>query len=85
MPAKLTVTCLIHSIDERDSNNYIIRETIGIIRREDNTPMNIKVISFVPKNKLVPRWVSLFEAGNVLRLTGKFALDDPPHEMLEVS
>ena len=27
MPAKLTVTCLIHSIDERDSNNYIIRET----------------------------------------------------------
>ena len=27
MPTKLTVTCLIHSIDERDSNNYIIRET----------------------------------------------------------
>ena len=47
--------------------------------------MNIKVTSFVPKNKLIPRWVPLFEAGNVLRLTGKFALDDPPHEMLEVN
>ena len=72
MPVKLTVACLIHSINERDSNiNYIIIEAIAVIRREDNTPMSIKVTSFIPKNKLVPRCVPLFKAGNVLRLTGK--------------
>jgi len=75
MPVKLTVACLIHSINERDSNiNYIIIEAIAVIRREDNTPMSIKVTSFIPKNKLVPRWVLLFKAGNVLRLTGNILL-----------
>jgi len=84
MPAKLIVVCLIHSINEKDSSNYIIREAIAVVRREDNTPMNIKVTSFVPKDDLAPRWVPLFIPGNVLRFTGKFALDDPPHEILEV-
>jgi len=29
MPAKLIVEYLIHSINEKDSSNYIIRETIA--------------------------------------------------------
>ncbi len=72
MPAKLTFVCLIHSVNERDSTNYIIREGITVVRKEDNNSMELKITSFVPKNSSAPRWVPLFEADNVLRITEKF-------------
>jgi hypothetical protein len=85
MPAKLSLICLIHSVIERDSSNYIVREANAIIRKEDNTPMDFKVISFVPKTQSAPRWIPLFESGDVLRLTGKFALDEESsHGSLQV-
>jgi hypothetical protein len=85
MPAKLTFICLIHSVNEKDSSDYIIREAIAIVRKEDNKSMDIKVTSFIPKSSSSPRWVPLFEPGSVLRFTGKFMLDEePPHGILQV-
>lgn len=85
MPAKLTLICLIHSVNERDSKDYIIREAIGIIRKEDNTSMELKITSFIPKSSSAPRWVPLFEPDDVLKFTGKFSLnEEPPHGILEV-
>ncbi|CAG8740705.1 2996_t:CDS:1, partial [Funneliformis caledonium] len=40
MPAKLTFICVIHSVSEKDSLDYVIREAIGIIRREDNESLD---------------------------------------------
>jgi hypothetical protein len=60
MPAKLTFICLINSINERDSNDYIIREAVAVVRREDNKTINLKVTSFVPKASSVPRWTSIY-------------------------
>ena len=86
MPAKLTLICLIHSVVERDSIDYIIRKGVAVVRKEDNTIMDVKITSFIPKKTSVPKWVPNFESGDVLRLTGKFALDEePPHDsILEV-
>src|SRR3954452_5824029 len=85
MPAKLSLICLIHSVNERDSNNYVVREAAAIVRREDNTSMDLRVISFVPKDSSTPRWVPLFESGSVLKLTGKFTIDVESHtNVLEV-
>ncbi len=48
--------------------------------------MDIKVTAFFPKNYAIPRRVPLFAYGNILRFTGKFALnEEPPHDILEVS
>ncbi len=85
MPAKLTFISIVHSVIERDSSNYTIRDAIVVVRNENNTTMDIKLTAFTPKENSVPRWVPLFEPGNVLRFTGKFALDDElPHNTLEV-
>jgi len=43
MPAKISLICLIHSDNEKDSSNYIIRESTAIIRREENTSMDLRV------------------------------------------
>jgi hypothetical protein len=40
MTAKLTFISLIHSVAERDSAKYTIREAITIVRKEDNTMMH---------------------------------------------
>ncbi|CAG8775585.1 12795_t:CDS:1, partial [Rhizophagus irregularis] len=70
---KLTLICVIHSTVERESNNFIIKETIGIMRKEDNTTMNLKLISFL-------KWIPDFTSGDVIRFTGKFSLnEEPPH------
>jgi len=50
MSAKLTLICLIHSVNEKDSTNYIIRETISVIRKEDNTSIDLKITSFISKS-----------------------------------
>ncbi|CAB4425957.1 unnamed protein product [Rhizophagus irregularis] len=34
IPAKLTLICEIHSIVEQESNNFITKETISIMRKE---------------------------------------------------
>ncbi|CAG8531486.1 6123_t:CDS:2 [Funneliformis caledonium] len=81
MPAKVSLICLVHSINEKDSTNYVIREAIIIVRREDNTSMELKVTSFIPKSSAVPRWIPLYNPENIVRLTGKFTLDKkPPHD-----
>ena len=85
MPAKLSLICLIHSINERDTNNYVVREAHAVVRKEDNTSMELKVVSFISKNSLAPKWVPLFQPGNVIRFTGKFVLEEePPHGTLQV-
>ena len=86
MPAKITFISLIHSIVERDTLKYTIREANSIVRKENNATMNIKVIAFFLKDESVPRQVPLFEPVNVLRFTGKFAIDDqsPNDALLEV-
>ncbi|CAB4414360.1 unnamed protein product [Rhizophagus irregularis] len=86
MPAKLSLLCLINSVSEKDSSNYIIREAIAIIRKEDNTSMDLKLTSFIPKSSSAPRWIPLFEPDNILRLTGKFILEEePPHGILQIT
>src|SRR5215471_13194329 len=86
MPAKISFICLIHSVNERDSINYVINEATAIVRMDNNTPMELKVTSFIPKTASAPRWVPLFKPDDVLRLTGKFALEEqPPHETLQVN
>ncbi|CAI2166009.1 11712_t:CDS:2 [Funneliformis geosporum] len=85
MPAKLTFICIIDSTNERDTLDYIVREVIGIIRREEDTNIDIKITAFYPKDSSVPRWVPLFVPENVLRFTGKFTLNElPPHNPLEL-
>ena len=85
MPAKLTFISIVHSVVERDSANYTIKDAVVVVRNDDNTTMEIKLTAFISKDKSVPRWVPLFEPGNVLRFTGKFALDDElPQTTLEV-
>ena len=85
MPAKITFISLVHSVTERDSTNYTIREATVVVRNEDNSTMDVKVTSFTPKDKSAPRWIPLFERGNVLRFTGKFAIENElPHSTLEV-
>ncbi len=85
MSAKLTFICLIYLINEKDSTNYIIKEVIGIIRKEDNTFMDLKITSFISKSTSTPRWIFVFIPENVLRLTGKFILEkEPPYGILEV-
>jgi hypothetical protein len=48
--------------------------------------MNLKMTAFFPKNSSVPKWIPDFTSGDVLRFTGKFALnEEPPHDgILEV-
>src|SRR2546430_8672125 len=53
-----SLICLIHLVNERDSNSYIIREASAIVRKEDNTSMDLKIVSFIPKISSVPRWRS---------------------------
>ena len=86
MPVKLSLICLIHSVNERDSMAYIIREGIAILRKEDNTMMDIKITSFIPKKNSVPKLITNFVSGDVLRLTGKFTLENEPlhNDILEV-
>ena len=85
MPAKLTLICLIHSVNEKDSTNYIIREAIGIVRKEDNISMDLRITSFIPKSTSALRWVPVFVPENVLRLIGKFIFEEEPsHSTLEV-
>ena len=74
MTAKITFVCVIHSIAEKDSKDYIIRESIAIIRKEDNINTDVKVVTFTSKNTSVPRWVPIFETGSVLRFTGNLLL-----------
>ncbi len=85
MSAKLTFICLIHSVNEKDSTNYIIRKAIRIIRKEDNTSIDLKITSFISKSTSTPRWVPVFIPENILRLTEKFILEEEPlHGILEV-
>ncbi|GET61666.1 hypothetical protein GLOIN_2v1783582 [Rhizophagus irregularis DAOM 181602=DAOM 197198] len=43
------------------------------MRKEDNTTMNLKLISFL-------KWIPDFTSGDVIRFTGKFSLnEEPPH------
>ncbi|GET00705.1 hypothetical protein GLOIN_2v1779967 [Rhizophagus clarus] len=84
MPVKLSLLCLIHSVSEKDSTNYIIREAITIVKKEDNTSMDLKIISFIPKSSSAPRWVTLFEPDNILRVIGKFIFEgERPHGILQ--
>ena len=65
MPAKFMLISLIHSVTERNNADYTIREAVGVIRKEDNTNMEVKVTSFFPKDDSAPRWIPIFEPGNV--------------------
>jgi len=78
MPAKLSFMCLVNSVTEKDSANYIIREGTAIVRTEDNKSLDLRITSFVPKTSLALRWVPIFTHGSVLRFTGKFYLEETP-------
>jgi len=55
MPAKITFICIIHSVKEKNTTDYIIREAIAIIRSEEKTSLNVKVTAFFLKNPNVSR------------------------------
>lgn len=54
MPAKFTFICIVHSVTERDTTDYIVREATVILRRETNANLELKIISFFPKNPRQP-------------------------------
>jgi len=56
----------------------LVRETTGVMRREEDVNMDLKITAFFPKNPSMPKWVPLFIPGNVLRFTGKFILNKQP-------
>jgi hypothetical protein len=68
---------------ERDSNNFVVKEAIAVVRK-DNTTMNFSC--FFSKKFFSSKVESRFSCGDVLRFTGKFALnEEPPHDdILEV-
>ncbi len=77
MPAKLTLICTIYSINERDTPNYIVRKTIGVMRREEDVNIDLKIMAFFLKNPLMPKRIPLFIFENVfLRFTGKFIFNE---------
>ncbi len=77
--------CIIHSIDKRNTTNYIIKKAISIIRREENVNMDVKIIVFFSKDLLIFKWIFLFVSENILRFTEKFILnEDPFHDLLEI-
>ena len=78
MPAKLTFICIIHSVSKKDFLDYVIREAIGIIRREDNESMDVRITAFFLKSSSTPKWVPIFIPENMLRFTGKYTLDENP-------
>ena len=85
MSAKLTLICLIHSVNEKDSTNYIIRETISVIRKEDNTSIDLKITSFISNLLLLQSVIPIFVFKNILKLIGKFTLKEKPsHDILKV-
>ncbi len=43
MPVKISTVCLIHSINEKDNTDLIIREAIAIIWKETNEVLEIKL------------------------------------------
>ncbi|CAB4421870.1 unnamed protein product [Rhizophagus irregularis] len=48
--------------------------------------MNLKIITFFPKNLSVPKWIPDFTSGDVVRFTGNFSLNEPPHDdILEIT
>ena len=49
MPAKLTFISIVHSVIERDSSNYTIRDAIVVVRNENNTTMDIKLTALLRK------------------------------------
>jgi hypothetical protein len=55
-----------------------VKEAIVVVRKDDNTTMNLKVIAFFPKNPSVPKWTPNFMSGDVLRFTEKFAFCKDP-------
>ncbi|CAG8680052.1 11869_t:CDS:2 [Funneliformis caledonium] len=85
MPAKFTLICIIHLIIEKGITEHIVREAIIILRRETNVNLELRIITFFPKNSQVPRWIPLFSDGNILRFTGKFALSKDPYDTIEMT
>ena len=82
MPAKFTLICIIHSIIEKEIMDHIVREAITVLRRETDINLELRIVTFFPKNPQVPRWIPLFTEGNILRFTGKFALPKQPHILM---
>ena len=78
MPAKFTLICIIHLIIERETTDHIIREAITVLRRETDINLELRIVTFFPKNPQVPRWIPLFTKGNILRFTRKFTLPKQP-------
>jgi len=56
----------------------IIKEAIGIVRKEDNTSIDLKITFFILKYISASRWVLVFVSENILKLIGKF------YDILEV-
>jgi len=55
-----------------------VREAIAVIRREERKNMNIKITAFFSEKSCNTQMVLLFAPGNILRFTGKFALNEEP-------
>ena len=55
MPAKFTLICIIHLIIERETTDHIMREAITVLRRETDINLELRIVTFFPKNPQVPR------------------------------
>jgi len=87
MPAKLSLICTIQSITDKDGPTYTVKEVVAIMRRKNNSILNLKITFIVPKNPNIPSWFPFLEVETVLQLTGKFILDKqlPHDDVLQVS
>ena len=75
MPAKLTTITYVHSVMERLSNNYTIKEITGVTYLDDDDPTKViylKIKAFIPVDREVETHVGEFETGQVVHSGGKF-------------
>ncbi|KAF0468036.1 hypothetical protein F8M41_025888 [Gigaspora margarita] len=75
MPAKLSTICYVHMCTERLTQEFTIKEVIGIIRLSNDDPTNIiylKIKAFIPVNETNNHYIESFGPGNVVFLKGKF-------------
>jgi hypothetical protein len=75
MPAKLHTICYIHDCNERNTNEFIIKELTAISKLNDIDPAEIvylRIKVFIPLNQEIETNIENFEIGQVILLKGKF-------------
>jgi hypothetical protein len=75
MPAKVSSICYVHNVTERLTEEYTIKEIVGVVRLDDDDPTKInylRVKAFIPSDPQIECKIEDFESRQVILLKGKF-------------